>query len=518
MASAPPPYPGRQSYKDAARAQRDAWKAQRSYWYAMRRPSIIRPFLLISVGVIALLIQTGKISGYAFWGWYVRWWPLLLILLGLLSLFEWSISRNSPYGARSSVGGVVGVIILLALLGAVGHHAVMSPFGWHFSPDDENWGMHFFGKPHDRDAQFDQDFPAGGILVVDNPRGDVNIASSTDNRIHVSAHDTVYAGNDHEADRQLDQLAPHLHLTGQRGTLSTRDIRRGSADLTIQIPDSASITVHAGHGDISVNGINGAVTVESGHGDIALNKVGGAVVAKMSQGDFAAHLVAGPLSLSGRTDDASVTGVKGPVTLDGDFFGDVSLSQLEAPLTFHSSRTSFSVEHLQGDLSLDSGDLHITRAMAPLRLDTKAKNIVLADLSAGPTNIQNSNGDVALQMAVPIGDVEVHNNNGGIQLTVPQGASFHLEATASKGDVSSDIKLTGGESSDHSLRGDAGSGSKMARITLMADHGDIRIQRGSLAEPPEPPEPPAAPKAPPRVPGAPHLKAPGGDIPEPTAQ
>lgn len=514
MASAPPPYPGRQSYKDAARAQREAWKAQRSYWYAMRRPSIIRPFVLIAIGVVALLIQTGKISGYAFWGWYVHWWPLLLIVLGLLSLLEWFASRNSPYGARSSAGGLVGIIILLAILGIVGHHAEQSPFGWRFSPNDQNWGMHFFGKPHDRDAQFDQDFPAGGTLVVNNPHGDINIAASTDNRIHVSAHDTVYAGNDREANRRLEQLAPHLHFSGQRGQLSTADVTRGSADLTIQLPDSASVTVHAGHGDIAINGINGAVNVDSGHGDIALNKMGGAVVAKMSDGDFAAHLITGSLSLSGRTNDASVTGVKGPVALNGDFFGDVSLAKLDAPLTFHSSRTSFSVQHLPGDLSLDSGDLHLNQAFAPLRIDTKAKNIVLADLSAGPTNIQNSDGDVALQMTAPLGDVNVHNNNGGIQLTVPQGASFHLDATASQGDVSSDIKITGGDSSDHSMSGVAGSAPNAAHITLVTDHGDIRIQRGNSFEPPEPPEAPAAPKAP----KAPHLKAPAGATPEPTAQ
>ena len=138
---------------------------------------------------------------------------------------------------------------------------------------------------------------------------------------------------------------------------------------------------------------------------------------------------------------------------------------------------------------------------------------MLASLSAGPTNIENSDGDVDLQMVPPLGDIQVHNNNGGIQLTLPQGAAFHLDATASEGNVSSDFKLTGGDSSDHSLRGDAGSGSSMPHITLVADHGDIRIQKGSI-EPPQPPEPPAAPKAP----KAPRLKAPPGGVTEPTAQ
>ncbi len=520
MASAPPPYPGRQAYKDAIRAQREAWKAQRSYWYAMRRPSILRPFVLIAIGVVALLIQTGRISGYTFWGWYVHWWPLLLIALGLLSLLEWFLSRNSAYGARSSVGGLVFIIVLLAVLGFVGHKAEESPFGWHFSPDDQSWGMHFFGKAHDRDAQFDQDFPAGATLRVDNPRGDINIAASSDDRIHVSAHDTVYAGNDRDADRQLDRLAPHFHLNANQGTLSTVEVSRGSADLTVQVPKSANLVIHAGRGDVAINGLDGGVNVVADQGDIALNKVAGAVVAKMNKGDFAAHLLGGSLALSGRTNDASVTAVKGQVTLDGDFFGDVSLSQIDSPLTFRSSRTTFTVQHLPGDLTLDSGDLHVTRANAPLRLDTKAKNIVLAGLSAGPTNIQNSDGDVDLQMVAPFGDIEVHNNNGGIQLTVPRGASFHLNATASEGDVSSDIRLTNADSGDHSLRGDFGSGASMARITLAADHGDIRIQQGSVEAPerPEQPEMPERPERPPLPPKAPHLKAPAGTVPEPTAQ
>jgi DUF4097 and DUF4098 domain-containing protein YvlB len=515
MASAPPPY-GQQSFKDARRAQRDAARAQRQYWYAMRRPSLIRPFVLIGIGVIALLIQTGRLSGYAFWGWYVRWWPLLLIGLGLLSLLEWYSGRNSPYGTRSSVGGLVGIIILLAILGFAGRHAERSPFGWHFSPEDEHWGMHLFGQEHDRDAQFEEDFPAGATLRVDNPRGDINIAAASDDRIHVSAHNTVYAGNDNEADRQLDRLAPHFHLTGNQGTLTTAEVRRGSADLTIQVPKSASIVVHSGRGDVAINGVDGGVNVGADSGDIALNKIAGAVVAKMSKGDFSAHLLGGSLALSGRTNDASVAAVKGPVTLDGDFFGDVSLSQIDAPLTFHSSRTTFNVQHLPGDLSLDSGDLHVNRSTAPLRISSKAKNIVLSDVSAGPVVVSNSDGDVALQMVPPVGDIEVHNNTGGIDLTLPPSLAFHLEATANNGNVASDFKLTGGDSTEHSLQGSTAIGSPMPRIVLVSDHGDIHIQRASKM-PPEAPEVPEVPM-PPKPPKPPHLKVPSAGMPEPTTQ
>ena len=97
---APPPYPPydpktqwrvyREQQKAAWRAQRDAWKAQRYAMkagyagaYGPRVPSIVGPVLLITVGVVALLVFSGYISGSQFWSWYGRWWPLVLIAAGL---------------------------------------------------------------------------------------------------------------------------------------------------------------------------------------------------------------------------------------------------------------------------------------------------------------------------------------------------------------------------------------------------------------------------------------------------
>src|SRR5579863_3699533 len=94
---APPPYDPKMQWRvyraqqrAAWRAQRDAWRAQRHTWkanyvgaYGPRVPSVVGPVLLICVGVIALLLVTGHIDAGSFWGWYGRWWPLLLLAAGL---------------------------------------------------------------------------------------------------------------------------------------------------------------------------------------------------------------------------------------------------------------------------------------------------------------------------------------------------------------------------------------------------------------------------------------------------
>src|ERR1035441_941685 len=70
----PPPYDPkmqwrvyREQQRAAWRAQRDAWRAQRRAWkgnyvgvYGPRVPSVVGPVILICVGVIALLMVTGR--------------------------------------------------------------------------------------------------------------------------------------------------------------------------------------------------------------------------------------------------------------------------------------------------------------------------------------------------------------------------------------------------------------------------------------------------------------------------
>ncbi|HEY4011175.1 MAG TPA: DUF4097 family beta strand repeat-containing protein, partial [Acidobacteriaceae bacterium] len=474
-----------------------------------------------------LMIQAGTISGYDFWDWYVRWWPLLLIGLGLALLAEWYLQQGDPYGRRTSVGGLVFLIVLVALLGVVGKHAMNSPFGWHFpNEDDNNWRMHLFGQEHDSDRQFDQAFGANGKLTIDNPHGDVSISPSTDDRIHVSAHQMVWTSSERDADKQLTKLRPELQVNGNEATLKTTNIDRGSVDLTVQVPANTSISMKAGRGNVAVNGLNGTIGVDAGHGNVTLNKIGGACTAHMAGGDFSAHALTSTLSLSGRTEDANISDVSGRVTLDGDFLGDVNLSKLSAPVSFHSSRTTFEVDRLDGDLSLDDSDLTLENAKGRVQAATRSKNITLSRI-AGPLDVETSDGDISVNLTGGEGAINLRNRNGAIRLGLPADHLFHVDASAHDGSVTSDLTYAGKvERSDHSLVGETGNGGNGTQVVLVAEHGDVEVKRTETnvaAEAPETPEAPEAPEGnvpqPPKPPRPPHLRVPKNQpVPQTTTQ
>jgi DUF4097 and DUF4098 domain-containing protein YvlB len=536
MAAAPPPYTTgpsnpdpRWQWKQQRRAIKEQWRAQRAYYRGWRRPSIVRPIVLIAIGIVALLIQTGSISGYEFWDWYVHWWPLLLIGLGLMLLGEWWLQQGDPYSRRTGVGGLVFLIVLLAVLGIVGKHAMNSPFGWHFSDEDNNdWSMRLWGPEHDADHQFDQAFGANGRLTIENPHGDVSIAPSTDDRIHVSAHESVHTSSDRDAEKQLTKLRPALQVNGNEATLTTANVDRGSVDLTVQVPADTSITMKAGRGNVAVNGLNGTVGVDAGHGNVTLNKIGGASTARMGGGDFSAHALTSTLSVTGRTEDANISDVAGKVTLEGDFLGEVDVAKLGGALSFHSSRTTFDIDHLNGDLLLDDNDLNINNAKGHVQASTRAKNITVTRV-AGPLDLDTSDGDISVDLNGGEGPITLRNRNGAIKLGLPPDHLFRVDASSPDGDISSELNYTGKvERSDHSLTGDTGSGGNATPVTLVAEHGDIEIGRPNAedserAEAPEAPEAPEKPEIPvpkvPKPPNPPHFRVPKNQpVPQATQQ
>ena len=67
----------------------------------------------LTVGVLALLMETGRMSAARFWSWYGQWWPVLLIGIGLVLLAEYFVDRNNPYAGRRSMSGF-GFLILVS--------------------------------------------------------------------------------------------------------------------------------------------------------------------------------------------------------------------------------------------------------------------------------------------------------------------------------------------------------------------------------------------------------------------
>jgi DUF4097 and DUF4098 domain-containing protein YvlB len=466
----------------------------------------VGPIILLTIGVIALLMETGRLDAVDFWGWYARWWPMLLIVMGGLLLAEHFLDWNRPYGGRRSMGGLVWLVILMIGLGWVSRNGhLMGPFSWEFSGDQGDNFWNWMGAEHDNDVQIDQALTGAKPAVsIEDPQGDITITASTDGQMHLRAHQMVHRDSDTEAQKIFAQLKPKVEASGGGAVITVPEKQGARVDLTLELPAAAFATVTAGHGDVTADGLNGGVQVTDNHGEVKLEDIGGDAQGHLDHGDFSAHNVQGRVLVDGHGDDVTLSQIQGSVTINGDFFGDIHLEQIAADIHYHSSQTTLDIPHLQGALTLDKSDLSVSQAVGPVRVIARSKDIDLTQI-AGDAHIEDSNGDVNVVAANPLGNLQITDHTGNVIVTMPESANFSVSGSTSGDEaVRTDFPLKmSTDGGRQTLEGSVGHGG--VQLQLETDHGNLELRKGENATvaltPPKPPSPPGAAK---------HFKAPAG--------
>ncbi len=505
----------RRAAKVQARWMRDQYRMQRRY---LRRRSIVGPLVLVTLGVIFLLEQTGRLSWAHSFDWYARWWPAVLIAAGLILLVEWFFDlqrmEDGGHAVPSHVlsGGAVFLLILLACCGIWARWAENNA-AWH----EHYWMGHdfagldrVFGEAHESDDSLSQAMPQGRMLVVHNPWGDVTVTgSSDDGQVHVSVHKQVYAWRDSDADVLARRMQPAFSTQGNNLVLEVPHVDQGQADLTIEMPHAAGISVSSDHGDVRVSELRGGVTITARKGDVDLSGINGTVLAQVNNDDssVSAKSVTGAFTVQGRAGDISLTNIDGAVMMQGDFFGTTQAQQINGPLRFETSRTKFAAARVDGELEIESGNLQGNKLLGPVTLTTRNRTIELDDVS-GPVTISNRNGAVAVTNAAPVAPVRITNEHGSVDLGLPEHGGFNLDVQARNGDLENDFPLTPQDDGDvHRLNGKIAGGGPQIRVETT--DGDVTIRKAVAA-----PLPATAP-APPKLSTVPQPPAAPGGVPVP---
>jgi hypothetical protein len=466
--------------------------------------------VLLALGVVLLLEQMGRLSWAHSLEWYARWWPAVLIVAGVILLLEWLLDQQRmEESGRPGTTRVLGagVVFLLILLAVVGWSARWTESGaaWkdHYVGQDLGGLNRIFGESHESDDAVSEAFPAGSALVIHNPRGAVSVTgTSDDGQVHVSVHKEVYAWRDSDAEAREQQMRPTFSTQGNNLMLDVRGVEQGQADLTIEMPRTAAVTINADHGDVRVSELHAAVSIASRAGDVDVSGIDGTVTAHVNNDDasVSARSVTGSFTLQGRAGDISLANIDGAVMLQGDFFGTTHAEQINGPLRFETSRTRFATARVDGELEIEGGDMQANQLMGPVTVSTRDRTIELDDV-AGPVSVTNRNGAVSVTSATPLGPVEINNQHGSVDLGLPEHSGFVLDAQTHNGDLENDFNLASQEQDDqHWLAGTVGAGGP--KVHVVTSDGDITIRKSVAAPiPPKPPAPPRISTEPP-APGA----------------
>jgi DUF4097 and DUF4098 domain-containing protein YvlB len=472
---------------------------------------VVGPLILIVIGGLFLLRNFGYSIPMA--QYLVRYWPLLLVLIGLVRLAEFFAARTSQRPVPRLGVGTIFLLIMVISIG-VGLSAALH------GRNDINWGslrdnvdmdpdlLHLFGSEYTYDGELTQQIPAGGAVRVNCDRGNVTINSWDQPQVKVVYHKRIFAGSQGEADSTNRSTLPHLQAQGTsvevQGNTEGAGAKGVASDFEIYVPLKADVELTVGRGDVTVTQRSGDLKVSSQRGDVTLDQVTGNVSVTTRHGSLHASNVTGNLGADGRLDDLALDTISGAVIITADIFGDTRLSKLQKGVTIHTSRTDLQFAKLDGDLTMDSGDLQGDGLLGPVSLSTKAKDVSLRNLN-GDVHISDDHGDINLESisATTLGNLDLTTHHGDVHLRLPAKGNFQYQVVTRHGDISSDFESVRSESHTGAATATGTIGKGGVKISVTSDTGDIEISKADAAMtvpmppmPPIPPMPSAKPAAP----------------------
>jgi DUF4097 and DUF4098 domain-containing protein YvlB len=470
--------------------------------YRYRR-SFAGPVVLILIGLVFLAKNFGV--RVPIWHVFGHWWPVLLIVWGVIVLIENSTAHRLGYRPRHLSGAGVVLLVLLVALGVSAHYSSDVDWGGvrdQLQMDDDLGGI--FGTAYTFDDTLEQAFPPHGSLRIVCDHGALNITPSEDNTIRVVIHKKLYAQNQNDANKFNQGSRPQITVTGNSVVLNANTDGAGDhsvqSDMDISVPPDATLDIASKRGDVTINNRKADVKMSLQHGDISLTEIAGAVKVDLEKGSIRATQIAGDVDVDGHVDNVTIDEVAGAVRLNGDFYEDIQLSKIGKSVIFKTSRSDMEIASVPGDIEIASDQVRGNDLTGPSKVATGSKDIHLEEVS-GDLEIQSTNGDVEVTTAgkvpgkvsvntqhgdvgltlaakTPADKVNVTTEHGDITLSLPPSGSFQINAGTRKGNITSDFDAIKVDDSDGGSRASGTVGNGASKMQVNTDTGDIKIGKG----------------------------------------
>ena len=454
-------------------------EASRSAPRPRRRKSLFGPIVLIAAG--ALLLARNFWPEIPLRAWFAGYWPWILILWGGVRLFEVVLARLLGWSLPRRLGaGAVFAALLLVLVGS------------RVRASHEGRGFNFVTIPAFEFLQDTYDFPVershhdltGGALVLKNLRGRVHIVGADQEQLVIRGKKRIRAADRQEAS-ELDSRSP-LEVSPSDGETTIAigwmedAARKVSFDLQLEAPMDITLQAERPLREVSVESISGAVSLSPSPRLVQLSRIGGPVRIRVERGrKVEGKDLASGFELDGNTGTLELTRVKGPVDIRGELFGTIRLAELQGTTKIQSKNGELRFGGLSGEVEVKVRSVSGSQIQGPVRLNSDHWRRVTLERLRGDVEIQGQRMDVELSTDESFGDIEVTLGRGDIELRLPDGAKFTLDAVTDRGNVRQPFGeqlRSEKRGAGSSLQGSTGEG---PRIQLRTQRGNIVIRGAS---------------------------------------
>ncbi|NLD50282.1 MAG: hypothetical protein GX660_24350 [Clostridiaceae bacterium] len=417
---------------------------------------------LVAIGAVMLVAQ---INGYSALDLILKWWPLVLVMLGIEVLVYIALSKQEePRLKFDGFSIFMLVIIMIFSAGAFTVSSVASAI--RFNPsflskfniykDESTFKKNYTVETKGRDK-----------LSVENHSGNVEVVKGDNANIEIEANIKIQHNDEEETVAQIAESIVEISETNiikvsnESGKVASRNNRYTiSVDYYIKVPEKMSVEVESKFGDVLVDGIdlsavvknsNGStvlksigtdIKVDSSFGDVSAENVGGKAEVELKNGTLVLRNIDGSLNASNAFGDIDVNNIKGDVTLSGSN-GDINAGRVEGKLKVNGKFSSMSFVGISGNADIEggNGNIYLEEADGDVKVRNSFGNIDVVNAHKA-IDLKGGNGDISLDTSKLIEkDVSITNKFGNIFIEIPENQNGHFDLKTSFGSITNGFGL-----------------------------------------------------------------------------
>ena len=293
-------------------------------------------------------------------------------------------------------------------------------------------------------GSFDKSLDVSGPLhlEISDVSGDISITGAADGKVHV--HGDVHAsgmgfGNPQQRVNQI-VANPPIELRGDSLRIGKQVARlhNVSVTYTVEVPRTTAVVTSSVSGSITVRNVQGPLQAESVSGSLRAHDIGR---------DTRLSSTSGSIEVENCDDDVRGNSVS----------GSVEVINVKGDVTAHSVSGNVTVRGPGGrvDSNSSSGSLEVRGANNDVKAHTASGRV---EISGNPSG--NSFWDLKTM-------------SGGINISVPTDANFHLSSSAVSGQIRTQVPIVIEEQGKHSLRARMGNGN--GRVEVHTVSGSVEL-------------------------------------------
>jgi hypothetical protein len=418
--------------------------------------------LLITIGVLLIIQRVNGISSAAL---ILRWWPVILILIGIEVLtYSYFSKQDSPKIKYDGLSIFIVIILIIFSLGAFSLSSI--PFG-----NVRNTFFNGFPGIYKNDSNYTKtmtiDPKAITKLNVSNAYGNMEIEKAEGKKIEIEAeirirnNDEAYAKKVSEKIIEVKQAGEIYIISRAKDYMNDNTrLQNINVNLIIKVPDGMEASLVNEYGDITAAGITKALTVKDRNGQIKIEAIGGSLKVENQYGNIEAAKINGSCEIKDRNGQVTLNDIGEGLKVE-NAYGNITVENVNGNVDINDRNADISVANAAGDVSIDSGysGMRISDIKGSLNLKGRNANMdienvggtikatneygqVTIDGAHKAVDIEDRNGNVELNSdKIFEGDIKINNQYGNVSVDFPENQSAYVKAKTSYGDLTNDFSL-----------------------------------------------------------------------------